>query len=164
MVNHLKNPEDTWYFAYGSNLDVRQKEHRTGTIRHAEPCRLPEYRFAFNKRGLDGYCRANIVADSASTVWGVAYLCDPTALHEMDKSEGVAGGHYERAPIIVFTNSAERLEAITYVAGSKYICAEGAPSAEYLQRILGGARRSGLPEEYIGSIESLARRLSARRR
>jgi hypothetical protein len=41
---------DKWYFAYGSNLFIDQKEQRTGRIRQAVCCRLAEYRFAFNKR------------------------------------------------------------------------------------------------------------------
>ncbi len=36
----MKKAGDSWYFAYGSNLDIDQKELRIGTIRHAEVCRL----------------------------------------------------------------------------------------------------------------------------
>jgi hypothetical protein len=48
------NPGDKWYFAYGRNLDVHQKTLRTRRIRQALRCRLPGYRFAFNKRGEEG--------------------------------------------------------------------------------------------------------------
>lgn len=51
---------DQWYFAYGSNLFVDQKEERTGRSRQAIRSRLSSYRFAFNKRGGGGQVYANI--------------------------------------------------------------------------------------------------------
>ena len=61
--------KDQWYFAYGSNLFINQKERRTGRIRQAVRCRLPGFRFAFNKRGNGGQVYANIVPDDAAEVW-----------------------------------------------------------------------------------------------
>lgn len=131
----MKRAGDTWYFAYGSNLHVDQKELRTGTIRRAEPARLPGYRLAFNKRGSGGRCLANICPDPEREVWGVAYLCSAAALREMDRFEGVAAGHYARSSVRVVVRSGELLDALTYVAGSKHLCAEGLPAADYLHRI-----------------------------
>ena len=48
-------------------------------------------------------------------------------------------------------------QALTYVAGTEYVCEEQAPSDKYLGRILKGAREHGLPKDYIKSIEQLAR-------
>ena len=45
---------DQWYFVYGSNLFTDQKEDRTGCIRQSIRCRLPGFRFTFNKRGNGG--------------------------------------------------------------------------------------------------------------
>src|SRR5215203_2020492 len=98
---------DSGYFAYGSNLDIDQKELRTGTIRHAEACRLPGYRFLFNKRGSNGQCFANIVPDRSADVWGVAHLCSPVAMREMDRFEGVAGRHYFRVFVRLLTRTGE---------------------------------------------------------
>jgi gamma-glutamylcyclotransferase (GGCT)/AIG2-like uncharacterized protein YtfP len=153
----MKKPGDTWYFAYGSNLDIAQKKGRTGKIRRAEPCRLPGYRLAFNKRGSQGERFANIVPDASHEVWGVAYLCSPAALCTMDEYEGVTGGHYSRIPVRVFTKSGDALDAVTYVAGEDYVCGEGLPTSSYLQRIVHGARHHSLPEEYIRSLVAAAR-------
>jgi gamma-glutamylcyclotransferase len=149
---------DSWYFAYGSNLDIDQKELRTGTIRHAEACCLPGYRFLFNKRGSNGQRFANIVPDRSADVWGVAYLCSPAAMREMDRFEGVAGGHYFRVPVRLLTRTGEPRDAVTYVAGAKYLCEEATPTEAYLQKILKGALHHGLPEEYIRFIEAAAPR------
>jgi gamma-glutamylcyclotransferase len=146
---------DQWYFAYGSNLFVEQKVERTGRIRQAIRCRLKGYRFAFNKRGT-GQIYANIVPDVTAEVWGVVYLCNPDAFREMDKREGVAGGHYKRLPVTVEHDSGEKVDAVAYVAGEMFVCDPGKPKDEYLNKIISGARHHALPEEYVMMIEALA--------
>lgn len=148
-------PQDTWYFAYGSNMSVDRKEERTGTIRQALRCRLNGYRLAFNKRAGDGSVYANIIPDEKSEVWGVAYLCDEAAMRKLDKKEGVAGGHYVRANVVV--NASDRLlECVTYIAGPNYVCDEGIPARDYLQLILDGVRDHDLPAWYQEDIRRLA--------
>jgi len=147
---------DTWYFAYGSNLSVDQKMSRTGAIREARRCRLPGYRFAFNKRMAAGEgMYANVVRDDAATVWGVAYLCDEEAVATLDRFEGVSLGHYRREQVQVVTDDGDVLEALTYVAGHRFVGEEGWPLPHYLRMIVDGARDHGLPEEYIRHVEEL---------
>lgn len=150
----------TWYFAYGSNLSVDRKEGRTGRIRKAHLCRLPGYRLAFNKRSdLDGTARANIIEDKSNDVWGVVYLCDGAAMTKMDEFEGVAGGHYRRHKVqVIIASERMPIDAVTYVAGEEFIFPEGEPSNEYLDWILDGARKQGLPDNYIKQMKMLARR------
>ena len=151
-----KGPGDQWYFAYGSNLFIDQKEERTGRIRQAMRCHLPGFRFAFNKQGNGGQIYANIVQDKASEVWGVCYLCDPEAIQKMDRFEGVAGGHYEQISVAVENDAGEVLDALTYLAGEEFVCEPGMPSAKYLNTIISGARHHALPDGYIAQIERLA--------
>lgn len=147
--------EDQWYFAYGSNLFIEQKVDRTGPIRKAVRCRLPGFRFAFNKRGNGGQIYANIVPDKNAEVWGVVYLCNPTAIQKMDRREGVANGDYEQKLVTVEKDSGEKVEAITYIAGEDFVCKPGKPTSDYLLKIIAGARHHSLPEEYIVEIEIL---------
>ena len=49
------------------------------------------------------------------------------------------------------------MHAITYVAGSGFVCEDGKPTDAYLHRIMTGAKHHALPDEYIHSIERLAR-------
>jgi gamma-glutamylcyclotransferase (GGCT)/AIG2-like uncharacterized protein YtfP len=144
---------DKWYFAYGSNLLVDQKERRTGRIRQAIRCRLTGYRFAFNKRGANGQIYANIIPDEGHEVWGVIYLCNPAAIKKMDEWER----GYERQIVQVTTETGEQVSAETYVADSKHLCDEGRPTEEYLSLILEGARHHGLPEDHVLAIEKLGR-------
>jgi hypothetical protein len=49
------------------------------------------------------------------------------------------------------------LEAVTYVAKADRVAGGGKPSAEYLGRVVRGARQHELPEAYIRVIEAHAR-------
>lgn len=146
---------DSWYFAYGSNLDPSRKEQRTGNIRRARRARLPGYRFAFSKKGDDGTGKANLVPDEQGEVWGVAYLSSPEALQGLDRLEGVPN-HYVRQPVSVLLDTGDTLDAITYVAHPDRVTEGMKPSSGYLQYILKGARHHGLPETYVKTIEELA--------
>jgi gamma-glutamylcyclotransferase len=148
-------PMDTWYFAYGSNLDPDRKERRTGPIRDARRARLPSHRFAFNKRSSDGTGKANVIPDVHSEVWGVVYRCSPEAMNELDLCEG-SPKHYTSEPVIVFLDSGEKVDAVAYVARSERVQEGLRPTADYLQHILDGAHHHQLPLEHIKAIEQLA--------
>jgi gamma-glutamylcyclotransferase (GGCT)/AIG2-like uncharacterized protein YtfP len=148
---------DSWYFAYGSNLDPDRKVYRTGQIREARVARLDGYDFAFNKRGDSGTGYANIVRQDAKTVWGVVYRCNPKALATLDRYEGVQSGHYRRTVVRVRCKRGGEVDAVTYIAGESFIDDSLVPSDDYLELVIRGARHHGLPDEYIRRIERAAR-------
>lgn len=140
-----------WYFAYGSNLCVEQMVQRTGPMDEEErPCiaHLPGYRLVFNMRGDDGEVYANIMQPGEGVI-GVLYHCGEAALARLDVYEE----GYDRRPILVRLESGATREATAYVARPERTTDEGAPSARYLEIILRGARRQGLPAGYIRSVE-----------
>jgi cation transport regulator ChaC len=147
-------PDDSWYFAYGSNLDPVRKEDRTGGIREARSARLRGFRFAFNKKGNDGSGKANIVSDSGGEVWGVVYRCSAKALAAMDRMEGVPD-HYERQAVEVVLDSGESIDAITYVANPHKVADGLMPTRDYLKHVLQGIRHHQLPNSYLSIIQAL---------
>ena len=146
---------DSWYFAYGSNLRSDQMAARTGLLRIGEQrpriARLPNYRVAFNMLGDDGEIYANIVKPGDG-VLGVLYHCDREALEKLDRYED----GYDRRDVVVIDDQGVEMRAFAYIARPESVTAEGAPSAEYLQQIVSGARAHGLPEEYIHVLETAA--------
>ncbi|HWF61171.1 MAG TPA: gamma-glutamylcyclotransferase family protein [Nitrospira sp.] len=154
--------DDHWYFSYGRNLAIDQKESRTGKIREVRRACLAGYRIVFNKVGSDGTGKANIWPDGTRVVWGIAYRCSPKALRQMDDHEGVLGGHYLRKDVQVECDSGEFFTAVTYVAGEGYIRTSLSPAQDYLHRILSGARSHGLPEDYIQEIRRAAQEVENR--
>lgn len=147
--------DDTWYFAYGSNMSIERMKDRTGAIRQHITSRLKGFRLVFNKRADDGGVFANFEPNESSEVWGVAYLCDPKAMKTLDRKEGVTGGHYKRIKIQVEGSAGELIRCVTYVAGDKFVCEAAAPAKDYLQHLLDGARDHNLPSLYIDFIKEL---------
>ncbi|OAI54219.1 hypothetical protein AYO44_15325 [Planctomycetaceae bacterium SCGC AG-212-F19] len=146
---------DEWYFAYGSNLCVDQMVRRTGPVRlgndRPRVVQLPGYRLAFNMQSDGGQVFANIVRPGEGVV-GVVYRCSPEALALLDEYES----GYERQRVTVVDDRGAELAALTYVAMPGNVVVARTPDAEYLQRVVGGARQHGLPEAYIRSITAEA--------
>ncbi len=143
-----------WYFAYGSNMSPaifvdRRDMHPLDTRR----ARLDGYRLCFSlpvgpgERGV-----ANVEQDAGAHVWGVAYLIDAAEGDRLDGSEGVRGGLYERVRVVLAVDD-DRVEAFTY--RSSFASAGRKPSARYLGLLLEGAKRHGLPAEYVRDLEVL---------
>ena len=148
-------PQDILYFAYGSNLDVDRMQERTGHIPGARRGCLYGYRLAFNKRASRGGVYANIVPSDTDQVWGVVYRCDPHAMKALDACEGVGTGHYRRIHVTILLDDGSTVESDTYVAAQQCVVPEGSPAADYLERILRGARHHRLPDEYVRKIEAV---------
>jgi gamma-glutamylcyclotransferase len=146
-----------WYFAYGSNLWIDQMIERTGPIRQGadapKVARLDNFRLVFNMHGGDGDGQvfANIMPPGEA-VLGVVYRCSPEALKALDAYEE----GYERGHVQVVLENGEKRDAVTYFAKPAHVSNCARPSAEYLQRILDGARQHGLPDEYIRGLEARA--------
>ena len=152
----MSDEADQWYFAYGSNLFAAQMIERTGPIRTGEErprlARLPNYRVVFNMRGSDGEIYANI-EPAAGDVLGIVYRIGPTGLASLDEFEE----GYERRTVIVLTDDGVELTALVYISLPENATAPRPPSAEYLARIIAGAREQGLPDEYIATFAASAR-------
>ena len=144
-----------WYFAYGSNLWIDQMAKRTGPLGEGENrprrAQLSNYRLVFNMRGECGQVFANIVSPGKG-VLGVLYYCAPEALARLDEYEQ----GYDRARVVVTAENGEQVVAFTYIAEPAHRASGGRPSAEYLLRIVTGARQHGLPDAYISEIENEA--------
>ena len=99
---------DVWYFAYGSNMDLARLETarlipeglqvKERVLGHVEGWQL-----VFNKpwSKFSGSGAANIMPHDSDHVYGTLNLMDARGLDVLDHYEGVAGGHYLRAPLRV---------------------------------------------------------------
>lgn len=143
-----------WYFAYGSNMWIDQMVERTGPLMQGEDgprkAFLPNYRLAFNVPGDNGQVFANVVCPGDGVI-GVLYRCSPEALRRLDEFEF----GYERRRVQVTLENGEAREAFIYIADGANILEGRTPSAEYVRRILAGARQHRLPESLVRELEAL---------
>jgi len=140
-----------WYFAYGSNLCVHQMVQRIGSIGNPDhpprAVRLPGYRLIFQEVESGGPAYANIVSPGPG-VMGVIYRFSEDDFERLDRFED----GYERRSVSVIDPQGETFEAMAYFVESHCGLREARPTAEYLARIIDGARRHALPESYIAEI------------
>ena len=146
---------DSWYFAYGSNLWTDQMLARTGSIGDSAHklriARLANFRLVFRTLETGGPAYANILSPGDGVV-GVVYRLSAAALATLDRYEG----GYNRQSIQVTDEQGEVLTAIAYVMRPGPGVDFGQPSAEYLKRIVTGARQHSLPEQYMAEMIDIA--------
>jgi gamma-glutamylcyclotransferase (GGCT)/AIG2-like uncharacterized protein YtfP len=106
----------------------------------------------FNMQGDDGQVFANVERPGEG-VFGVIYRCSPAALDKLDAYEE----GYERRRVLVTDEGGVTLGAVTYVAKADRVAGGEKPSAEYLERVVRGARQHCLPEAYVREIEANSR-------
>lgn len=149
------------YFAYGSNLWLRQMERRCPTSTYKGLARLVHWRWIINTRGY-----ANVISshgDEVSEVWGMIYALPPSDEAKLDINEGVPFS-YQKQQLKVeiwFEESAGGKNGDTLQPGrwETVLCyvdatrvEEAKPKDEYVHRINMGirdARSKGMPEAYV---------------
>ena len=146
------------YFAYGSNLLTR---------RLRDPARAPSavalgkasahgFVMRFHKIGTDGSGKCTLIptGNDADVVHGVLYEFADSDLAGLDREEGVHLGGYARHSLRLRLPNGGTTDAMTYIAGDRYLDASCVPFDWYRDLVVAGAREHGLPPAYV---EELAR-------
>ncbi len=134
------------YFAYGSNLDVRQLEARCPSSRGLCRARLPHHRLDFtyySTRWVGG--AADVVPHSGSDVWGAVYELDAAELALLDRFEG----GYERVPLRVLDDSGSEFDVVSYRVREKH---SFRPTDIYLHKLLLWGEHWKLPQSYLEDL------------
>ncbi len=130
------------YFAYGSNLNMKQMNERVPGNKPKFTAVLPNYKLFFV-----GYSRnwkggvASIKPFKGQKVEGAVYEITEDQFKKLDRFEDY-GFSYDHLKVTVWTDSDEQVEAITYI--KKEQSPETQPSTEYLSVIRQGYRDWGI--------------------
>ncbi len=131
-----------YYFAYGLNLERQRMAQCCPGSRPRFSAELPNYKLIFS-----GWSRqwrggsAGIKASRGDKILGGLYQIAEADLARLDREEGCPG-EYRRINVIVFRDTGEAVEALTYIHNRQ--TEETKPSAEYLKIIQQGYRQWGL--------------------
>ncbi len=130
------------YFAYGSDLNLRQMQQRCPQAERLFSARLPNWTLVFTggTRSRSGGT-ATIRLQKGQQVLGGVYEIDAACLRALDRYEGYAT-EYDRMNVIVFNDLGDAIEAVTYY--KKRRDPENPPSQEYLALMREGYRDWGL--------------------
>lgn len=130
------------YFAYGIHLNKKQMAQHCPGGKPRFSAELPNYKLIFT--GWSRQWRGSIASIKISArdkVLGGIYEIQETDLAKLDKFEDCPG-NYNRLKVIVFRDTGEAVEAITYIKARQ--ADESKPSPEYLSIIQQGYRDWGL--------------------
>jgi gamma-glutamylcyclotransferase (GGCT)/AIG2-like uncharacterized protein YtfP len=125
-------------------------EERIGTVGDRGVATLKDNRIAFNKESKkDGTGKTNILPTQHEDVLGVIYEMSEEQLKILD---GIEGG-YMRIPMPVQFEG-KITEVQTYVASPNRINNDLLPTADYLQKLIDGAKDHGFPQTYQDHLKS----------
>ncbi len=127
------------YFAYGSNLCVKQMARRCPNATNPRPATLADHDWLINERGV-----ATVEPLPGSQVHGVLWQVDDRDLATLDSAEGVPV-RYRRDRLVVHTDAGPA-QAWVYI---DHRVDPGPPRPGYLERIIDGALHHGLPHRWI---------------
>lgn len=149
------------YFAYGSNLNAEQMQHRCPGHAVVGMGALRDHRLVFPVTSHDwGGGVAGVVPSHGAAVWGMVYELTDEHIATLDRYEGFQGPDdqhnlYERQSVFVDLTRPDdgsiprRVRAACYFARPSN---PAPPSRRYLDAILTGARHHHLPDEYVAAL------------
>jgi gamma-glutamylcyclotransferase (GGCT)/AIG2-like uncharacterized protein YtfP len=121
-----------FYFAYGSNLHLKQMKRRCPNSKYIGRARLGDYRWQINERGY-----ANVVEAEGRWVDGLVYEIDSIDEAKLDINEGVSKNAYTKKYMNVHL---QRAPGILYRRPTSWIVNRGGPD-----KICRQAREEGRP-------------------
>lgn len=149
------------YFAYGSNMDTDTLGGRRGVALGSSGIgRAKGWRLALDKPSLLGTREgvATIVADPLAEVWGVLYEMSSHDFEHLSLTEGVLIDHYARVEIDVVARSPRseqetQLRAVSFTSDRRVSSLR--PSRRYMDLLLRGAAKHGLPGTWIEMLRAV---------
>mgnify|MGYP000058074016 FL=1 len=134
---------ETLYFAYGSNINLRQMAVRCPDAQVVEPAVLENYELLF--RGNErAFGVATIRPKEGCQVHGLLWKITPECERSLDTYEGYP--HlYEKQKIPLTTKSGQQVSAMVYVMTREKERMPSIPTRAYYIGILEGFRQNALP-------------------
>lgn len=146
-----------YYFGYGSNICTGRLRERVPSARPVFIYKLQGHVLRFHKRSdKDGSGKADAAetGNAEDFVWGVVFEMDSVEKPRLDAAEGLGKGYTEKE-INVVDCAGQAYTALMYGAENSYISPTLRPYSWYKRFIVEGAKRHGLPPEYVERLEAV---------
>ena len=134
----------TFYFAYGSNLHLKQMKRRCPNSKYIGMARLVNYRWHINERGY-----ANVVAAPGHWVDGLVYEINSVDEAKLDINEGVSKNAYAKKYINVHL---QRAPSPLYRRPTSWIVNRGGPSKISRQVKQDGQKTAEHPQHWVQKV------------
>lgn len=141
------------YFAYGSNLRHVQMRKRCPHSTFVTKGFIKDWELAFGGLSVRwGGGTATIQPRLGHKLWGAVYELDNHCIKKLDRFETVPLHFYYHRLFDCEAGIGSVLKVYTYLKDKNKMKARQ-PSAKYLRQIIKGAEESGLPQDYIKSLQ-----------
>jgi cation transport regulator ChaC len=141
------------YFAYGSNMSLRQMAERCPGNERVGIALLIDHALCFPRTSTVRNCGvAGLTPNPGAKVWGVVYRLHDEDLAALDRREGYDPSkpahvnRYNRQSVRVLMDG-QSVDCLTYAARPEP--GTHVPNAEYMAAIIAGAEENGLPADYV---------------
>ena len=139
--------KETYYFAYGSNMNLDQMAYRCPAAFVVENVKLDGYRLTFCGRGK-GSGVATILPEEGSRVEGVLWKLTPECEKRLDFYEGYP--HlYGKEPVLVQGKDGVKREVMAYTMNAPYKDQPAIPSVLYFMGIVEGCHQNGISSRSV---------------
>ena len=135
--------EETLYFAYGSNINLEQMEHRCPDAQLVGPVTLENYELQFRGSGF-----ATVSPKKGSVVHGLLWKLTPKSEQALDRYEGYPR-HYIKETVTVQTVDGSKIPVMAYIMAEPLCHRPAMPSPHYYRAIQQGFEANGLPVESL---------------
>ncbi|KAF7553013.1 hypothetical protein G7046_g7227 [Stylonectria norvegica] len=129
-----------YYFAYGSNLHLKQMKRRCPNSKLIGWARLVDHRWQINERGY-----ANVVEAAGQWVDGLVYEIDAKDEARLDINEGVSKNAYTKRHMPVLLR---RAQSALYRRPTSWIVDQGGPAKVCRQAKQGGQKPVEYPQHW----------------
>lgn len=143
----VRTMEEKYYFAYGSNMNLDQMEHRCPDAEVVGRAVLKDYRLVF-RGNRNGNGVASVVPDSGKEVQGLLWKITPRCEQSLDFYEGYPR-LYGKEEVKVQTKTGEVANVAVYIMNEPYQSQPALPSDYYLKGILDGCRQNHLTQKEV---------------
>jgi gamma-glutamylcyclotransferase (GGCT)/AIG2-like uncharacterized protein YtfP len=150
------------YFAFGSNMSLKQMQERCPNSKKIDIGMLENYRLIFPRHSTKRNCGvASIAPCEGEVIWGIIYELDNEDLTKLDAAEGFnplrapEKNNYNRISVQIKTQypQSEKIDCLTYLAVPQQ--GDFFPNTQYIHTILEGAEENNLPETYVGRLRDI---------
>ena len=135
--------EETLYFAYGSNINLEQMEHRCPDAQLVGPVTLQNYELQFRGSGF-----ATVAPKKGSTVHGLVWKLTPNCEQSLNRYEGYPR-HYTKQTVTVKDAAGNEIPVMVYIMAEPYCRQPALPSPYYYRVIQRGFEANGLPVDSL---------------
>ena len=133
----------TLYFAYGSNINLEQMEHRCPDAQLVGPVTLQNYELQFRGSGF-----ATVAPKKDCVVHGLLWKLTPSCEQSLDRYEGYPH-HYIKEAVMVQTADGSKIPVMVYIMAEPMFRQPTLPSPYYYRAIQQGFEANGLPVESL---------------